>query len=69
MIAAYGDEHPLVASALLTRGIMHARVAHRALAIADLERTIAILEKVPYDPAVLAEARRQLALLTGARAP
>ncbi|MBA3501850.1 MAG: tetratricopeptide repeat protein, partial [Deltaproteobacteria bacterium] len=68
MLAAYGQAHPLVATALVLRGIVHARLRHRAFAAADLEKAIRILEAVPYDPSLLDEARRQLARVSMGRA-
>jgi hypothetical protein len=61
LLAAYGEAHPLVANALVTRGAIHADLGHRALAVEDLEKAIAILERAPFDPGLLGSALFALA--------
>jgi len=56
----YGDSHLEVAKALCARGTAHTGLGHHAAAIADLERTVAILLPKRLEPGYLATARWQL---------
>ena len=60
LVNSYGESHPRVGEALLTRGLAHASLGHRPLAIADFEHAIAVLAAKQVDPGYLAAAKWQL---------
>jgi eukaryotic-like serine/threonine-protein kinase len=61
LVELYGEPHPQVANALLTRGQLRIEAGHEQSGIADLERGVANFEKVTADPGHLAGAQWALA--------
>ncbi len=57
----YPGTHPQIANAYVQRGSMHAMLGHHALALADLERAVAMFGAIEIDPGHLASARWALA--------
>ena len=60
LLNSYGESHPRVGKALLTRGLAHAALGHHPLATADFEHAIAVLAAKQVDPGYLAAAKWQL---------
>jgi len=58
---SYPDPHPQTAQALVTRGQLQGGLHHHDAAVADLERAIAMFDKLALDPGHVAQARWILA--------
>jgi eukaryotic-like serine/threonine-protein kinase len=61
LVDAYGDLHPQVANAHLTRGSIRLDLEARDAAVADLEQAVALFEKLSLDAGHLAAAQFALA--------
>ncbi len=61
LVESFGEPHPQVGNALLTRGQLRVEQGHEAEGIADMERAVANFEKITADPGHLAAAQWGLA--------
>jgi tetratricopeptide (TPR) repeat protein len=61
LVESFGEPHPQVGNALLTRGQLRIEQGQEAAGIADMERAIANFEKITADPGHLAAAQWGLA--------
>jgi eukaryotic-like serine/threonine-protein kinase len=69
LVEMFGEPHPQVANALLTRGQLRIDAGDELAGIADLERAVANFEKVTADPGHLAAAQWGLARALWKRDP